>query len=157
MSVVSCHVFVNYEEKKSARYHLLLFSTSKRHTLYSRPGPSEKPDPGPLQKPDPIPKFTVRVKDSIYDKWQIYDKLITNLRVLISNMAIVFWNSSPKIQKQGIFSIKFRDLHSQIKACSLFHEISQLDKFEGADFKYDNIAFKFRPKNTQIRHFWSQI
>ena len=30
-------------------------------------------------------------------------------------------------------------------------------KFWGADFKYDNIVFKFRPKNTQIMHFWSQI
>ena len=33
----------------------------------------------------------------------------------------------------------------------------QLDKFEGADFKCDNIVFKFQAKNTQIRHFWSQI
>ena len=31
------------------------------------------------------------------------------------------------------------------------------DKFEGADFKYDNSFLKFQPKNTQIRHFWSQI
>ena len=33
----------------------------------------------------------------------------------------------------------------------------QLDKFEGADFKYNNIISKFQPKNTQIWHFWSQI
>ena len=26
-----------------------------------------------------------------------------------------------------------------------------------ADFKYDNIVFKFQPENTQIRHFWLQI
>ena len=38
-----------------------------------------------------------------------------------------------------------------------FREILQLDKFEGADFKYDNIVFKFQPQNTQIRHFWSKI
>ena len=31
------------------------------------------------------------------------------------------------------------------------------DKFEGADFKYDNSFLKFQSKNTQIRHFWSQI
>ena len=44
------------------------------------PGTSEKADPGPLEKADPIPKFTVWVKDSF----------LTNLRVLISNMTIVF-------------------------------------------------------------------
>ena len=32
-----------------------------------------------------------------------------------------------------------------------------LDKFEGADFKYDNIFFKFQRKYTQRGHFWSQI
>ena len=29
----------------------------------------------------------------------------------------------------------------------------QLDKFEGADFIYDNDIFKLQPKNTQTRHF----
>ena len=38
-----------------------------------------------------------------------------------------------------------------------FREILQLDKFKGPDFKYDKIIFKFQSKNTQIRHFWSQI
>ena len=38
-----------------------------------------------------------------------------------------------------------------------FREILQLDKFEAADLKHDNIVFKFQPKKTQIRHFWSQI
>ena len=38
-----------------------------------------------------------------------------------------------------------------------FHEILHLDQFEGTDFKYDKIVFKFQPKNTQIRHFWSHI
>ena len=40
----------------------------------------------------------------------------------------------------------------------------QLDKFEGADFKYDNSFLKqkcpnqaFLVKNTQIIHFWFQI
>ena len=31
------------------------------------------------------------------------------------------------------------------------------DKFEGADFKYDNIYLKSKPKNIQIRYFYSQI
>ena len=30
-------------------------------------------------------------------------------------------------------------------------------KFEGANFKYDNSFLMCYPKNTQIRHFWSQI
>ena len=40
---------------------------------------------------------------------------------------------------------------------SFFHEILESDKFQGADFKYDNIIFKFQPKNTRITHFWSHI
>ena len=54
------------------------------HTLQSGPGlgprPSEKANPGSLEKVDPIPNFTVGVKDSF----------LTNLRVLISYMTIVF-------------------------------------------------------------------
>ena len=38
-----------------------------------------------------------------------------------------------------------------------FCKMLRLDEFEGADFEYDNIIFKFQPKNTQIRHFWFQI
>ena len=30
-------------------------------------------------------------------------------------------------------------------------------RFEVAGFKYDHFIFKFHPKNTQIRHFYSQI
>ena len=66
------------------------------------------------------------------------------------NMTIVFEISSSKIPKSGIFGSKFRYFF-------IFHEILQQNKFEGADFKYDNIVFKFRPKSTQIRHFLSQI
>ena len=64
-------------------------TTHKWHALYSGPGPrpSEKADLRPLEKADPIPKLIVWVKDSC----------LTNSRVLISNMTIVFKNSSPKI------------------------------------------------------------
>ena len=34
-----------------------------------------------------------------------------------------------------------------------FGKMLQLDKFEGADFKYDNIVCKFQPKNSQIQAF----
>ena len=74
-------------------------------------------------------------------------------------MAILFLNSGPRIPKSGIFGPKFRHF--------FFREILQIDKFEGADFKYHNsfstiLSQKYPNKailfkNTQIRHFWSQI
>ena len=33
----------------------------------------------------------------------------------------------------------------------------QLDKFEGADFKYENNFLKLYPKNTQIGQLWSHF
>ena len=45
----------------------------------------------------------------------------------------------------------------QIQAFSFFHEISQFNKFEDADFKYDKRFLKFWHQNIQIEHFWSQI
>ena len=33
----------------------------------------------------------------------------------------------------------------------------ELEKFEGADFKYDNRFLKFQPQNTQTWYFLSQI
>ena len=53
-------------------------------------------------------------------------------------MTIMFLNSSPKILKQAIVGPKISHF---------FRKILQLDKFEGADFKYDNILFKFQPKS----------
>ena len=44
----------------------------------------------------------------------------TNSRMQISNMTIVFSNSSPKIHKSGIFGPKYK---------LFFHKILQLDKF----------------------------
>ena len=66
------------------------------------------------------------------------------------DMTILFSNSSPKSPKK-------RHFWFQILAFLFFHEISQLDKFEGADFNYGNSIFKFQSKNNQIKHFWSQI
>ena len=37
-----------------------------------------------------------------------------------------------------------------------FHKKLQLEKFEGADFKYGNSFCKI-PAHTHMRHFWSQI
>ena len=63
------------------------------------------------------------------------------LRVLFSNRTKV---------SQSIFGPKFRDF-----LC--FRKSLQLEKFEGADFKYDNGFLKFKVKNTQIRPFWCLI
>ena len=38
-----------------------------------------------------------------------------------------------------------------------FLKILQLDKFEGAAFKYDNVVLKVQPKTFEIKHIWSQI
>ena len=41
---------------------------------------AEKADPGPLEKVDPMPKFAILVKSTF----------MTNQRLLISNMTIIF-------------------------------------------------------------------
>ena len=40
---------------------------------------------------------------------------------------------------------------------NFFTKFCTKDKFEGADFKYDNIIFKSQPQNTQIRDFGSKF
>ena len=37
------------------------------------------------------------------------------------------------------------------------HKTLQQDKFEDANFKYDKNMFKFKSKNTQIKHFGTHI
>ena len=46
-------------------------------------------------------------------------------------------------------NIQIRLFWSQIKAFLFSCKVLQLDKFEGPDFKYDNVVFKFQPKNTK--------
>ena len=80
----------------------------------------------------------------------------TNSKVLISNTTNSFLKFQPK-------NTQITHFWSQIQAFSLFHDILQLDKFKGADFKYDNNFFKilaskypktaFLLKNIQMRHF----
>ena len=64
-------------------------------------------------------------------------------------MTVLFSNSSPKNPNQAFLVPNLEIL--------IFDENLKLNKFEGADFKYDNIGFKRQRKNTQIRQFWSQI
>ena len=67
----------------------------------------------------------------------------TNSRALISNMTIVFQICCAKHPNKALLVVNLR--------ISFF-----CTKFESFDFKYDNILLKFQPKNTQIKHFWSQ-
>ena len=64
-----------------------------------------------------------------------------SLRFLISNMTIFLLKFQPK-NKQGFL---------------FFHQILLLNKFEGADFNYINVIFKYQSKNTQIMDFLYRI
>ena len=39
----------------------------------------------------------------------------------------------------------------------MFDKNFAFDKFESVDLKYDKSYSKLQPKNTHVRHFWSQI
>ena len=54
-------------------------------------------------------------------------------------------------------STQIRPFWFRIETFSFFHKVLQLGRFEGDDFIYNNIIFKFQSQNTQISHFWSQI
>ena len=64
-------------------------------------------------------------------------------------MTIIFSNPDIKLPNSGIFGPRFKVFCSK---CNF--TVSQI---ESIDFKYDNSFFKLRPKNTQIKHFWSQL
>ena len=67
-------------------------------------------------------------------------------------MTTFFLNSSPKTSKYEL-----KHFQSQIQIFLFFYKSLQLDKVEGAGFKYDKIFLDFLPKNTQIRYSFSQI
>ena len=75
--------------------------------------------------------------------------ILTNLRVLISNMARVCQTYSPKYQIKAfvLSDLKF----------SSFARTLHLENFKSADFTDDNNFFKFLPKNVQIKHFHCKI
>ena len=56
--------------------------------------------------------------------------------VLISNMTILLLSSSPKKPKTGILGSKFTHF-------SFIAKFFQLEKFEGANFKYKDTFLKF--------------
>ena len=115
--------------------------------------------------------FSPKFKDFCFCTKLCYKK---NSRILITKRTIAFRNCSPKYPNKTfsishlsilIFAkydngiLKFypqntqaRHFWSQIQAVSFFHKILQLDKFEGADLKYDNsfleiLALKYGNKS----------
>ena len=70
--------------------------------------------------------------------------------MLISNVTILFSNSSPKIHKSSILCPTFRHFCFFVKfrrQVNLRVLVSNMTK----------VSLKFLAKNTQIRHFWSKI
>ena len=65
-------------------------------------------------------------------------------------MAIIFWSSSPKIWKSGIFGSNFKNF-------SFLLQILQYGKFEGADFNNDNGFSKLLPKTPKKDIFDSKF
>ena len=90
--------------------------------------------------------FLSQIQSSFFSAKFCYQ---TKLRVLISIMTQLFKILAEKYPNKAFWC--------QIQTFLFFRTILQLDKFEGADFKYDIIVFNFQAKYTQIRHFWSQI
>ena len=64
-------------------------------------------------------------------------------------MAKLFSNCCLKIFKKAFLVPNLGNL--------FLREILQLDKFEGANFKHNNIILKFQSKNTKTRHLWPQF
>ena len=81
---------VNIEQVNAGWDIILKLHWASWHTLQSEPGPGPRPSKkvslGPLEKASAMPKFTILVKNDF----------LINLRALISNVTIVFLNSSPK-------------------------------------------------------------
>ena len=70
----------------------------------------------------------------------------TNSRVLIANMAIFFFKFQLK-------NTQIRHFWSQILAFLFSHEVLQLDRFEGADFKFCNSFFKIPVQQDRFENF----
>ena len=73
--------------------------------------------------------------------WQIWGCLFQTRQYFFQILFQKYPNKAILVPNLGIF----------------FRKILQLDKFEVADFEYDNRFLKFYPENIQIRDFWSRI
>ena len=80
----------------------------------------------------------------------------TNSRVMISNMTIAFFKILAQKCPSNVFFVPNLDIFVCLFVC-FCGEILQLDKFEDADFKYDNSFWKFQAKNSQIGIFGTKF
>ena len=103
--------------------------------------------------------------------FKILEQKYPNKAVFVSNLGIFALSQTfANIQIPGCcFKIRqyflknlpkdtlIRHFQSQIQAFLFFRKVFQIDKFEGANSKYENSFLKFQPKNIKIKHFLSQI
>ena len=94
-----------------------------------------------------ITYFGPRFRD-FYFYTKLCNKTIS--RELISNMTILFSNSSPKRPELRFFGCKFKDFYF---STSFYCKANSRKLISNMRI----FVFKFQPKNTQISHFWSQI
>ena len=74
----------------------------------------------------------------------------STLKTLISNMTMLFSNSSPKLPKSGIFSPQCKNFQFGTNLCNKTNSRTLISNMA--------IVFsKFQAKNIQIRYFWSLI
>ena len=97
------YLFGNYQN-----FILVWEGTLCKVDLGPDPDLQKNSNPGPLEKLDFSKKFTVWVKNSY----------LTNLKVLISNMTMLFSNFSPKISKSDIFMPNLRIFYFCTKLCN---------------------------------------
>ena len=76
----------------------------------------------------------------------------TNSRVMISNMTIAFFKILAQKCPSNVFFVPNLDIFVCLFVC-FCGEILQLDKFEDADFKYDNSFWKFQAKKIAKQAF----
>ena len=81
---------------------------------------------------------------------------LTNSRMVISNIKIVFLKMPPKHIHIKHLCYQRRILGT-FKVFLFLHKNLQFGKFEVSDFRYEDGLLKLHPRNTQIMHFWSQI
>ena len=99
----------------------------------------KKADPVPLEKADPTPKFTVLVKNLF----------LRNLRVLISNITIVFLKVQPN-------NTKTRQFWSKI--LGFFYSFHELFHLIDSRVLMSNMTIVLKiAAQKKLTHFWSQV
>ena len=101
----------------------------KQHIVSILHKPAEKGDPGYLEKADPTQKIIVWIKNYFLNK---HESVVSNIQYDTS--LLTFYPKNTQI----------KHLCFQIWTFLFFHKFLHWDKFEGADFKDDNVISKFQ-------------